>query len=61
MLLVPTLANLSAVVFITNFSGAIGDLWMVREMARFRHSRTCGPSIQETHSKSTVQILPLKK
>jgi hypothetical protein len=39
MLLVPSLANLSAVVFITNFSGAVGDLWMVREMARFRHCR----------------------
>ena len=39
MLLVPTLANLSAVIFITNFSGAVGDLWIVREMARFRHSR----------------------
>ena len=61
MLLVPTLANLSAVVFITNFSGAIGDLWMVREMARFRHSRDVWTVDSRDALEIHSQILPLKK
>jgi hypothetical protein len=35
--LVPPLSNFATVVLLTNLSGAAGDLWMVRELARFRH------------------------
>jgi hypothetical protein len=39
ILLVPTSSAPATVAFITNFSGAVGDLWMVREMARFRNCK----------------------
>jgi len=39
MSLVPGLSTLAGVAFVTNFSGAIGDLWLVRQIWRFRKCR----------------------
>jgi hypothetical protein len=39
MVLAPTLSDFAIVAFITNFCGAIGDVWVVREMARFWRCR----------------------
>jgi hypothetical protein len=39
MVLIPRWSAYAAVAFVTNFSGAIGDLWMVREILRFRRCR----------------------
>jgi hypothetical protein len=39
MALAPTISDFAIVAFITNFSGAIGDVWVVREMARFWRCR----------------------
>lgn len=37
--LVPALSAAAVVVFIMNFTGAVGDLWMVREILRFRRCK----------------------
>lgn len=39
MLLTPALAAIAATAFVTNFSGAVGDLWFCAQIFRFRRCR----------------------
>lgn len=39
MLLVPAWSAVAATAFVTNLSGAVGDLWFVAQIFRFRHCR----------------------
>jgi hypothetical protein len=39
MWLAPGASTVAAVAFVTNFSGAVGDLWLVRQLWRFRGCR----------------------